>query len=550
MRRYVPWWVAVSLGIGLTGVFLWPTLLTFTTHLSSEEDGLLITYLINWVAQAFVSGQNIYQVPFFWPYQQTLAYSVPFFSTAVLSLPWYGITTNSILIHNLHLVLGNIMLWLGMYVLVWEITHSHRAAILSAVVMCFGFPHYEFLPHLHVWLIAGIPWASFFLVKFSRTQKPVYALGIFVSFLYQALNSPETGYFLLASLLPWVLVPAVRQAGWQHRWLGLWLAGVAVTVVGLFYLPYWQVAADFNYTRSLRDAAHFSYSLEQLVIPELVGIYLVLSGLWWSQRAPKPQDKAHHLTSLLPVAIIITLIGAVLMLGPVLKISGHTFKLGPLPIPLPYAVMYYLVPGFKALRASSRWIVVMGYGLALLAGLLSARSRLTNFTHGLLVVLVTATLWRLQVPTMPTFATPSGLPDRYQLLIPLLPADSVLIELPVYSGGMKPYQLEESRRLYYQTYHHIPLYNGVSGFIPPDREQEVLELWQKFPTPPLVARLKTQGVTHLLLHYDQYQQLSNDHYQYGGVDAPSAKYFQSHIDVRPELQKLDCTPEACLYTIK
>ncbi len=66
------------------------------------------------------------------------------------------------------------------------------------------------------------------------------------------------------------------------------------------------------------------------------------------------------------------------MLGPALKIHDQTIKIVGLPIPLPYGIAYYLIPGFQAFRASSRFIILLGFGLSLLIPCLLQNNRYLN----------------------------------------------------------------------------------------------------------------------------------------------------------------------------
>jgi hypothetical protein len=67
--------------------------------------------------------------------------------------------------------------------------------------------------------------------------------------------------------------------------------------------------------------------------------------------------------------IITALIGLVLSLGPFLHINRQTIH-HPFPIPLPYALFYYIAPGFQGFRNSARWemlfVLCMAVAIAIL----------------------------------------------------------------------------------------------------------------------------------------------------------------------------------------
>jgi hypothetical protein len=244
-------------------------------------------------------------------------------------------------------------------------------------------------------------------------------------------------------------------------------------------------------------------------------------------------------------AIVTSLIGAILMLGPTLKVAGQTFKVFRLPIPLPYVVLYYLIPGFKAFRASSRWEVVFDFGLSLLFGLALQNSQQKKVIRVAVVVVLTVVLWLTQVPRLQIFAVPTQLPPIYDVLAQQ--KDNVVAEFPVYSWRMLKYAYREDDRLLYQAQHGKILYNGVSGFTPPAREAEMDNLWKTFPSHKTLAALQQQGVSLILLHFGEYDQLHQDQFTYLDTLSPSSTTVHAELKQLPELELLTCQGSDCLY---
>lgn len=504
----------------LTFVFLWSIITHFTTHLTSHQDGLLIAWIINQVSQAIRTGNNIYQLPFFLPFENTLTFSDPFVSTALFNLPLSILNTDIVTTHNLHLVGGTIITFVSMYFLTKQITDSKIASLAAAIFFTFSSLHLHYLIHLHTYLIAGIPLGIFFLLKWQNSKKIIFFILWQLCFLYQTLNAPLTGFFFITSSIFFLDISQFKL-----KEVAISLLTLLITLT--FYWPYFQTSQNFAYTRTIRDAAHFAHSINRFWDLELLIIY-GLTLLAWHTAAKRKNHKA------LWPSIGLCITGAVLSLGPALKVDQDTFKIFSLPIPLPYAVLYYIVPGFKAFRASSRWIIVFNLGLSLLLGTELARSKL-SVRHKLLILLfLTQFLYFYNVPKIKLFEIPTTIPAIYKTVTEQ-PQQNIL-ELPAYVWGQVPQVTEESNRLLYQTYHHKNLYNGYSGFTPPVRENDFLWLTNSLLDEKAIQHLQAAKIELVVVHLNQYQ------YQ-------TAEEVKQTLDARQSLELLRCAENICLYKI-
>jgi hypothetical protein len=125
--------------------------------------------------------------------------------------------------------------------------------------------------------------------------------------------------------------------------------------------------------------------------------------------------------------------------------------------------------------------------------------------------------------------------------------DNVVAEFPVYSWRMLKYAYREDDRLLYQAQHGKILYNGVSGFTPPAREAEMDNLWKTFPSHKTLAALQQQGVSLILLHFGEYDQLHQDQFTYLDTLSPSSTTVHAELKQLPELELLTCQGSDCLY---
>lgn len=231
---------------------------------------------------------------------------------------------------------------------------------------------------------------------------------------------------------------------------------------------YTSVSREFNFQRSIREAAHNSLGVDELWTHfASPGLYVLLVVALLRLIPPSnlpPNLGGRNFRWLL----ILLIFGLVMAMGPVVKWQGKTVKIaGKYPIPLPYAAAYYAVPGFGAFRTPSRWIWLSAFG----AGGIIAIGMSKSFSIGegnlrngipmlgvigsLLVAVVGGTYLTKYVDLQ----KPEDFPKVYTWL-----ADQpgkVVAELP--RGGDR----EESYRMYYSLWHGKTLVGGFSGFAPP-----------------------------------------------------------------------------------
>src|SRR6185437_10531857 len=68
------------------------------------------------------------------------------------------------------------------------------------------------------------------------------------------------------------------------------------------------------------------------------------------------------------IFLSIVFLGLILSFGPFLHLGRQTIH-HPFPIPLPYLIFYYLLPGFQGFRNSQRWEMLFIIGMAIIISL-------------------------------------------------------------------------------------------------------------------------------------------------------------------------------------
>lgn len=537
--------------------FLFPVLQTLSTHLASRADGVFISWTIYAVASFVSEGKNIFNLPIFYPYLNTLTYSDPFLPTALSSIPFLYITKNPILISNLHLFFGTVIMYISAYLLAKELKFSTLASHLTALFFTFSSMHLHYIVHLQSYLLAGLPLTLCFFIKWLKTDAWYWLLLVFFGFLYQMLNSPMSGFFLIFAFIPLLVSIFIskKMNVWKlrivkNKFLILYYSTISLIFLLPIYVPYFINSKTFMYVRTIQDTAHFSQNFEYFFSFEKILFYIALTILFITQKKKTKEQLATNSILSFSTIIAITLTGALLSLGPVLKIHGSTYKLfETLPIPLPYAVLYYIVPGFKAFRDSSRWIVLFNFGLSILFGYFFTHTKLNKKSQILFFVTILVILYLFSKKSMDLYPIPLEHPQIYEQVAER--QEKTLVELPIFTWSMAPYAYLENDRLLYQLVHKKKLYNGVSGFAPPTREYDIDTLiWSEFPSNKTIHLFKEANIELVIIHYDLFDEMNLSSFKHGETFAPSRTKLKEQVQLQPALQLISCAQEKCLYKLK
>jgi hypothetical protein len=305
-------------------------------------------------------------------------------------------------------------------------------------------------------------------------------------------------------------------------------------------------AARYDAARTIRDTAHFSVPITKLFSPEICIPVVLIFWLLQKLRSEKIQLSALRKRTW----VIIAVIGAVAMLGPVVKVGTHTLKLWDVPIPLPYAIAYYIVPGIQAFRAVSRWSIVLNMGLSLGLGWALSQTKVARgwITSAFLIWL--SIMIFLLYRDYPLFKIAYESPPIYAAVAQA--PQIVLVELPIEQWDMVPFEKNEDERMLYQLQHGKKLYNGFSGFMPPERSQDIIFHFAHFPDAESLLKLRRAGVELVLIHYDEYEQMNAQNFTYFGVPAISATILMDKVENSVHFEKISCTlsPHDCLYALR
>jgi hypothetical protein len=293
------------------------------------------------------------------------------------------------------------------------------------------------------------------------------------------------------------------------------------------HFPYYQAKQQWGFSRSLDECLFYSADLglsyvtipslmndlylplfrlasnlrsyERTLFPGFVLPVLLLLGIFPRRGLPLPAG----LRQMKPIYWLLLITAFLLSLGPSLMILGRNLH-----IPLPYLGLYYLAPGFQAMRVPARFglMVMLAAGVLAALGFLKVCSRLhascpqlsLPVCHAVLAI-CWLSLFMLELGFKPLalarIQTGDEIPAVYRWLAAEKPGP--MIEVPLGRG-------EDYQYMYFSTYHWLPLVNGWSGFIPPTYGQTV-QAFQALPSRQAVESLSAMGVKAMVVHLGRLQ---------------------------------------------
>lgn len=415
--------IVLVVGIALWSV--WPMLKDRRLIPNIGSDAWLITWIMN---QPLFSFQG----RAFYPYKNVLAYSDMHKISKIVGGGSFAKA----------MVVGQVATMLVVYLWWTSLFKNRWTAAVGAVALGLSQVRWEYQVHLQMWSmqywLIGVGLVYWWL-KGGGVGKLYLGTLLLAGQIYE---SPLPLYF--AAIVLGILFVKFRPRISRH----LLVAGV---IFGIVVFPamraYGGVAKEFDFRRDIREAAHNSIGVDDLW------------GRFWSPG----------LTVLLAVALLrgrksgeakwlgaILIFSLVMAMGPVVKWQGKTVKVFGQAIPLPYAVAYYVVPGWQGFRTPSRWLWLS----ALAASGLIARGlknvKGTKLWLGVGVAIIGGT------KLTNVISLPEEIPDAYKWLKDQ--PGKIVLELPAYTWPQEQIEVE---RMYYSLYHGKILVNGFSGFTPP-----------------------------------------------------------------------------------
>lgn len=394
----------------LTVLMTWPWAIHIGEAINPFGDVVLQMTTMQWDAHALTTNPaGLFEAPFFYPYQHSLAFAENLLGQTIITLPLLLTSGNPALASNFYVLLTFVLTGLFTYLLVRDLTASRLAALLAGVAFAFCPFRFMQMGHINILSTQWFPftlwalrrglgvldygvWTSRFgpVQRKSIVRHPravfwliLAALGVVA----MGLSSVYFFYFLALTVVLYVLwwlifemrvAMQVADVAWTPVWVGglLGLAIIAL-VLGPVFWPYVQINNELGISRSVYEvqnwSANWSYYHNVLQSNLLYGHWLAPS---WASSAGERELFPGIVASLLAVVGIIFGRGRARWYYPILGIFALVMTFGlshNIPgtsrdIPLPYAFFYDWVPGFKALRVPVRFAVLLDFAIYVLAG--------------------------------------------------------------------------------------------------------------------------------------------------------------------------------------
>jgi hypothetical protein len=520
--------VAFFVFLVLAAVETYPLIRRLGTHVCCDMyDPLMLEWVLAWDVHALGHGnfRHLFDANMFYPAENSLAFSEHLLGVVLVFAPGYLLTGNPIVGYNVVLLLSFALSGASVFCLAHYWTRRFWPSLVAGTL--FGFALYRFgqLSHLQLLNLFWAPFAFIFLDRFLRTRRWRDLAGLAIFYWLQVLSSIYLGYMVSVGLGLYaayhsLIVDRHELLGWATVPKILAFVGASAVVLVPLHLPYLAVHESWRFERGLDEVMYFSPSpssylsgplsmndlylavfhwrenpgwWEKWLFPGLVLPALALIGSVGRIDAVRHERRRH----VRRVYWLIVAAGFVLSLGPYLRLGEHTTR-----VPLPYLLLYHVVPGFTSMRVPGRFVLLVllaaspiaALGVircsALLAKGLGSSARLASALTGMTIIgLALSELGWKPLPLVPV----PGTVETQQLNRWLAQASpGPIVELPFGNGENYAY-------LYLSTAHWLPLVNGVSSFAP-SMYDDIQAIVEQLPDPTAVRYIEALGIRAIVFH--------------------------------------------------
>ena len=419
--------------------------------------------------------------------------TMPFISAfnqiiTILLLPFVQIQV----IYSFLWLLSFILAAFGTFLLVRYLTQNNYAAFLSGII--FAFTPYHFvhgLGHLSATTIQWIPFCALFFMKVFREGgiKNCILAGIF--YILVALSDFQYLVFVgifIALLFVYENILCIRSKP-EHRLEAYKSILIKYVIVGIVafsvIIPLTisdiQVASSANnfLKPAAGEAVRYSTDLLSFFLPSV--LHPVFGGIVTPVYADFTGNVSEYTTYIGYSVLILSIFGllvkwkeplvrfwgyiailfSLFSMGPVLHVAGQTvFTDFNISFPLPYLILYYVVPFIENSRTAGRFFIIAVLAFSVLAGYGCSEILKKYDAKKLIIAVLLCAIVIFEYLSIPFPTSAVDQPEFYRN-IGLDPERYALLEVPItlnYTAGVKI--------IYYQTIHGKPVVGGQAARMP------------------------------------------------------------------------------------
>ncbi len=499
------------------------------SHLPDLGDSFINSWILAWDAHSlFDSTLSVWDAPIFYPVENALAFSETLFGNLWLTIPVQYLTGNPVFTSNILFFSAFILSSFCVYLLAYELTRHYGASLVAGLIFSFSPYRWIHAGHLQLLPIFWTPLAFLFAVRFFRSLRRQDFVLMLLMIWMQFYTSVYLGTMLLTTLgIFTVFFHWFGKEGKDRfclildpRQLKMTLAGLGSSVLILLPLglPYIETARKWNFFRSLEENSTYSAEPLSFILSfaENWGSYGFLKNLPFDIRG----GEGAVFLGLVPILLVVSnrilnvrvkdlytgeqkvlqhcffwtgLVLMVLMLGPYLVLFNHKTN-----IPMPYQLVYYLVPGAKAMRVPARFFQPLLLCFSILAafsisGFVKKSSLWPRWKRWLVFLLFSGFLcfdYSVQDSKGCQAETAEQMPLVYDYLMKGKQGSPVL-EIPIMRS---PYKY-----LHYQTKHWRPAIGGISGWVTPE-VQQLAGMIDRRPSLKALNRIESSLAETVVIH--------------------------------------------------
>lgn len=519
----------LTLALGILIFFIAAVYITYPLifHLSEFTTGFGDELLISWIQNHAIYSlihdpALLFNGNIFYPYQNTIAYSDLFLTSSVLSAVPVYLLKEPITAINFTLFSSLFILGFSVFLLSYYLTKNFLASVVSGLFVVFSPAVLDKKVHLQVLAIMGVPLSIMFFIHFLKSNKSKWLAMSMFFFIIQTANSFLPGYFLIFFFADCLLILFFKDRKKLRVFIqkkNLVIIACALLILIPLVIPYIKVANEFSFKRDIRDSIHFALQPEDFLVagsdskmqnilpqslrvdtfkngeikPGFIGFAFTILSLFSVVYFLKKKKK-----DIVSLSMLLTgALGLITSLGPALHWGRATIH-DPFVIPLPYALFYYLLPGFSGFRNSARWemLFILCFAVLIAIMLHEASSRLGNIKRfSMFILIIVLTIWEFNFP-MKFYKAESihNFPKVYNYISM---QNSPSIFIPICNWNDKCTGLEFNR-VYYSISGYPKMVNGTSGFSPPQWQKTIQEINNSFPGDSSLKTIKRMGARYVI----------------------------------------------------